>query len=87
MPPPPQVKKWGLQEKQLLAKLIKKGKVDLSCKNDVEYIYQVRFKYYCERDDRNFCQNFCNYIQEQEIEDTVSGTRRKEQDKMICYVS
>ncbi len=76
---PPQVKKWGKQEKQLLAKLIKKGKVDLSCKNDVEYIDQVRFKYYCERDDRNFCRNFRNYVQEREIEDTVSGTRTKEQ--------
>jgi hypothetical protein len=60
----PQVKKWGKQEKQLLAKLIKKGKVDLSCKNNVEYIDQVRFKYYCKRNGRNFCQNFCNYVQE-----------------------
>ncbi len=61
---PPQVKKWGKQEKQLLAKLIKKGKVDLFCKNDVEYIDQVRFKYYRKCDDRNFCQNFRNYVQE-----------------------
>ncbi len=76
---PPQVKKWGKQEKQLLAKLIKKGKVDLSRENDVEYIDQVRFKYYRERYDRNFRRNFCNYVQEQEIEDTVSGTCRKEQ--------
>ncbi len=44
---PPQVKKWGKQEKQLLAKLIKKGKVDLSRENNVEYIDQVRFQYYC----------------------------------------
>ncbi len=77
--PPPQVKKWGKQEKQLLAKLIKKGKVDLSRKNNVEYIDQVRFKYYRERDDRNFRQNFCNYVREQEIEDTVSSTCRTEQ--------
>jgi hypothetical protein len=77
--PPPQVKKWGKQEKQLLAKLIKKGKVDLSCKNDMEYIDQVRFKYYRECNDRNFRQNFCNYVREQEIEDTVSGTCKKEQ--------
>jgi hypothetical protein len=62
--PPPQVKKWVKQEKQLLAKLIKKGKVDLSRKNNVEYIDQVRFKYYCERDDRNFPQNFRNYVRE-----------------------
>jgi hypothetical protein len=52
------------QEKQLLAKLIKKGKVDLSHENDVEYIDQVRFKYYRKLDDRNFRQNFCNYVQE-----------------------
>jgi hypothetical protein len=76
---PPQVKKWGKQEKHLLAKLINNEKVDLSCKNNVEYIDQVRFKYYCKRYNRNFCQNFRNYIQEQEIEDTVSGTCRKEQ--------
>jgi hypothetical protein len=74
----PQVKKWGKQEKQLLAKLTKTGKVNLSCKNDVEYIDQVRFKYYCKRDNRSFCQNFCNYIREQELEDTVSGTHRIE---------
>jgi hypothetical protein len=60
----PQVKKWGIQEKQLLAKLIKKGKVDLSCKNDLEYVGQVRFKYYRERNYRNFCRNFCNYVRE-----------------------
>jgi hypothetical protein len=59
---PPQMKKWGKQEKQLLAKLIKKGKVDLSRKNNVEYIDQVRFKYYCEHDNKNFRQNFCNYV-------------------------
>jgi hypothetical protein len=76
--PPPQVKKWGKQEKQLLAKLIKKGKFDLSCENNVEYIDQVRFKYYRERDDRNFRRNIRNHVQEQEIEDTVSSTRRKE---------
>jgi hypothetical protein len=75
----PQVKRWGKQEKQLLAKLVKIGKVDLSCKNDVEYIDQVRFKYYRECDNRNFHQNFHNYVQEQELEDTVSGTCRKEQ--------
>jgi hypothetical protein len=62
--PPPQVKKWGKQEKQLQAKLIKKGKVDLSRENDVEYIDQVRFKYYRERDDRNFRRNFRNYVRE-----------------------
>ncbi len=73
------MKKWGKQEKQLLAKLIKKGKVDLSRENDVECIDQVRFKYYRERNDRYFRQNFCNYIQEREIEDTVIGTCRKEQ--------
>jgi hypothetical protein len=39
----------------------------------------VRFKYFCERDYRNFCHNFHNYAQEQELEDTVSGTHRKEQ--------
>ena len=54
----PQVKKWGKQEKQLLAKLVKIGKVDLSCKNDMEYIDQVWFKYYCERDDRTFAETF-----------------------------
>jgi hypothetical protein len=74
----PQVKKWGKQEKQLLAKLIKTGKVDLSRKNDVEYIDQVRFKYYHERDYRNFRRNFCSYVRERELEDTVSGTCRKE---------
>jgi hypothetical protein len=58
------VKKWGKQEEQLLAKLIKKGKVDLSRENNVEYIDQVQLKYYCERNDGNFCQNFRNYIQE-----------------------
>jgi hypothetical protein len=73
------VKKWGKQKKQLLAKLIKKEKFDLSPKNDVKYIDQVRLKYYRKRDDRNFRQNFRNCVQEQEIEDTVSGTRRKEQ--------
>ncbi len=72
----PQVKKWGKQEKQLLAKLIKK--VDLSRENDVEYIDQVRLKYCHERDYRNFCHNFCNYVQEQELENTVSSTCRKE---------
>ncbi len=50
----PQVKNWGKHETQLLAKFVKTGKVDLSCKNNVEYIDQVRSKYYCERDDRNF---------------------------------
>jgi hypothetical protein len=61
---PPQVKKWGKQAKQLLAKLIKKGKVDLSRENDAEYIDQVRFKYYRERDDRNFRRNYRNYVRE-----------------------
>jgi hypothetical protein len=73
------VKKWGKQKKQLLAKLIKKEKFDLSRENDMEYIDQVRLKYYRKRDNRNFRRNFRNYIQEQEIEDTVSSTCRKEQ--------
>ncbi len=75
----PHLKKWEKQEKQLLAKLVKTGKVDLSHKNNVEYIDQVRLKYYCKRNYRNFHRNFCNYVREQELEDTVSGTRRKEQ--------
>jgi hypothetical protein len=50
----PQVKKWEKQEKQLLAKLVKTGKVNLSCKNDMEYIGQMWFKYYCQHDGRNF---------------------------------
>ncbi len=84
----PQLKKWGKQEKQLLAKLIKKGKVDLSCKNNLEYVDQVRFKYYRKCNYRNFHRNFCNYVQEQELENTVSGTHRKKQGiRYVMYLT
>ncbi len=35
---PPQVNKWGTEAKQLLTKLIKQGKVDLSRENNLEYV-------------------------------------------------
>jgi hypothetical protein len=74
---PPAVKPWGIEDKQYLQRLINKGKVDIT-RTDHDYIDRVCQKYFCHRKKVNFRRNFKTYARSRELEDEVSGARRRE---------
>ncbi len=74
---PPAVKSWGIDDKQYLQRLIDRSKVDIT-KTDHDYIDRVRQKYFCQRNKVNFRRNFKNFARSQELEDKISGARRRE---------
>ena len=74
---PPPVKPWSQANKDHLQELIDAGKVDIGRTAEYKYIGSVRVKYFCDRDEHNFCCNFQNYAQSRVLEDTLSGYRRQ----------
>ena len=82
---PPLIKPWGKFNKKILQELIDEGKVDIACASDTRYIDRVRHKYFRERDVRNFCRNFRSYARSCQLEDEVSGYRRRQGKKLRHY--
>jgi hypothetical protein len=74
---PPAVKPWGIDDKQYLQRLINRSKVDIT-RTDHDYIDRVRQKYSRQRNKVNFRRNFKNYARSRELEDEISGARRRE---------
>ena len=50
----PPVKPWGQNDKDLLQKLINRGKIDITRTGDTDYIDRIRHKYFRPRDTLNF---------------------------------
>jgi len=73
----PPVKPWSKANKTFLQELIDTGKVDIRCTTKTNYIDRVHTKYFCDRDEQNFCRNFWNYARSRVLEDTLSGARRR----------
>jgi len=74
---PPTVNPWGIDDKQYLQRLINRSKVDIT-RTDHDYIDRVRQKYFRQRNKVNFRRNFKNYACSRELEDEISGARRRE---------
>ena len=74
---PPPVKPWSKDNKNYLQQLIDEGKVDIERSADTKYIDRVRVKYFRDRDELNFRRNFRNYARSRELEDLLSGARRR----------
>ncbi|KAL3823807.1 hypothetical protein ACHAXA_011594 [Cyclostephanos tholiformis] len=68
---PPVIKPWGKFNKKILQELIDEGKVDIACASDSRYIDRLRL--------RNFCRNFRSYARSRQLEDEVSGYRRRQE--------
>ena len=75
---PPPIKPWGKHDKKKLQYLINKGKIDTGRTTDTRYIRQIRIKHFRERDNHNFRRNFRNYVRSFELEDQLSGYRRRQ---------
>ena len=73
----PPVKPWSKANKDYLQELIDLGKVDIGRSADTRYIDRVRAKYFRDRDEANFRRNFRSYARSRELEDTLSGARRR----------
>ena len=73
----PRVKPWSKANKDFLQELIDTGKVDIGRSADTKYIDRVRVKYFRDRDEHNFRRNFRSYARSRELEDTLSGARRR----------
>ena len=69
----PPVKPWGLEDKELLQKLIDQGKVNITWTNDLAYIDRVKHKHFRTRETYNFRRNFRNYACSRELEDHLAG--------------
>ena len=82
---PPLIKPWGKFDKKKLQELIDEGMVDIACTSDTRYIDRVRNKYFRERDVRNFRRNFRSYSGSHQLEDEVSGYRRRQGKKFLNY--
>ena len=82
---PPPVKPWSSANKKYLQSLIDTGKVDITRSADTTYIDSVRVKYFRERDEHNFRRNFRNYAQSRELEDHLSGYRRRGGNDVLFY--
>ena len=74
---PPRVKPWSKENKDFLQELIDTGKVDIGRSTDTKYINRVRAKYFCDHDEHNFHRNFWSYDRSRELEDRLSGYRRR----------
>ena len=73
----PPVKPWSKANKTFLQELINLGKVDIRRSADTRYIDRVRAKYFRDCDEANFRRNFRSYARSRELEDTLSGARRR----------
>ena len=73
----PPVKPWGQNDKDLLQKLINRGKIDITRTGDTDYIDRIRHKYFRPRDTLNFRRNFRSYTRSRDLEDHLSGNRRE----------
>ena len=71
----PPVKPWGQVDKELLQKLINRGKVDITRSGDTDYIDRIRHKYFRPRDTLNFRRNFRSYARSCDLKDHLSGYR------------
>ena len=74
---PPEVKPWGIDDKQYLQRLINRSKADIT-RTDHDYIDRVHQKYFRQRNKVNFRRNFKNYARSRELEDEISGARSRE---------
>jgi hypothetical protein len=74
----PSVKPWGQIDKDLLQKLINRGKVDITRTGDTDYIHKIRYKYFRPHDRHNFRRNFRSYARSRDLEDHLSGYRREQ---------
>jgi hypothetical protein len=72
----PPIKLWGQKQKDDLQKLIDTGKVDITKTDDIDYINQVRHKYFRERKVDNFRCNFRTFACSLEIGEHFDGYRR-----------
>ena len=84
---PPPVKPWSSANKKYLQSLIDTGKVGISRSADTTYIDSVRVKYFRERDEHNFRRNFRNYARSRELEDHLSGYRRRGGNVLLLFFS
>ena len=82
----PAVKPWGLEDKELLQKLIDQGKVDITRTDDLAYIDRVKHKHFRICETYNFCCNFRNYARSCELEDHLAGYQRWEGKVYFCFV-
>ena len=81
----PPNKALGKSQQKLLQELIGEGKVDIACTSDTRYIDRVRHKYFHEHDVKNFHRNFQTYARSRQLEDEVSGYRRRQGKKLLHY--
>jgi len=82
---PPPVKPWSSANKNYLQELIDTGKVDIGRTADTRYIDSVRARYFRDRDELNFRRNFRTYARSRELEDTLSGYRRRGGNVLSLY--
>ena len=73
----PPVKPWSNANKDFLQELIDTGKVDIGRSANTNCIDRVRAKYFRDRDEHNFCRSFWSYARSRDIEDRLSGARRR----------
>ena len=83
----PPVKPWSTANKNYLQELIDTGKVDIGRTAETRYIDSVRAKYFRDRDELNFRRNFRIYARLRELEDTLSGYRRRGGGIILCIFS
>jgi hypothetical protein len=83
---PPPIKPWSTANKNYLQELIDHGKVDIGRSAETRYIDSVRAKYFRDRDEHNFRRNFRNYARSRELEDTLSGARRRGGGIVFLYI-
>ena len=69
----PPIKLWGKNDKELLQKLIDRGKIDITHVGDMDYIDRIRHKYFRPRNNLNFRRNFQNYARSRDLKDHLSG--------------
>ena len=74
----PPIKPWGQVDKELLQKLINRGKVDITRTGDTDYIDRIRHKYFRPRDSHNFRRTFRSYARSRDLEDHLSRYRREQ---------
>jgi hypothetical protein len=74
----PPVKPLGQNDKDLLQKLINRGKIDITRTGDTDYIDRIRHKYFRPRDTLNFQRNFRSYARSRDLEDHLSGYRQEQ---------
>ena len=71
------MKLWSKANKNFLQELIHLGKVEIRRSAETNYIDHVRAKYFRDCDEHNFRRNFWSYARSRELEDHLSGYRRR----------